>query len=109
MNRDTELLKIQVYADYCHTTFTFRTSVLVSTYVGLLLAILVLAYQGLILWAVYYSASAAILITSYANLTSVFKDYHNSLDQIQVFINQVEGNQSLPTLKEMRKTRRKGK
>lgn len=109
MNRDTELLKIQVYADYCHTTFTFITSALVSVFVGLLLVFLGLAYQGVILWFVYYPASAGIVIMFYVNLTSVFKDYHNSLDEIQAFINQVENNESLPTLKEMRKTRRKGK
>lgn len=107
MNRDTELLKIQAYADYCHTTFTLRASVLASGFVGLLLAILVLAYEGLVLWTVYYLASAATVIMFYVNLASVLKDYHNSLDQIQAFINQVNSNEPLPTLKEMRKVRQK--
>jgi len=109
LNRDTELLKIQVYADYCHTTFTFRASVIVSGYIGLLLTILVMAYQGLIGWIVYYLIAAAIIIIFSVNLASIFKDYHNSLDQIQTLLNKLENSEPLPTLKEMRKTRSKGK
>jgi hypothetical protein len=107
LNRDIELLKIQVYADYCHTTFTFRTSVLVSGFVGLLLVILGLTYQGLMLLYVYYLTSAATLIVFYANLATVFRNYHNSLDQIQAFMNQLEIGESLPALREMRKTKHK--
>ena len=33
MDKEAELLKIQIFADYCHSDFTFRSSISVSGFV----------------------------------------------------------------------------
>ena len=106
MNREVELLKIQIFADYCHTDFTFRSSIGVSGFVGLLLVTVGLVYQNLISLVVYYLTLVIVLIFFSVILSKTYKDYHTNLDQIQVFFTQLEKNESLPTLREMRKAKK---
>jgi len=103
MDKEVELVKVQVFADYCHTNFTFRSSIVVSGFVGLLLVDLALAYQTLISWLAFYVVTAFIAIVFAITLAKTFRDYHANLAQIQVFFNKLEKNEPLPTLKEMRK------
>jgi len=102
MDKDTELLKIQIYADYCHTIFTFRTSLQVSALVGLLLVVLGIAYQGLIPWFAFYLAIFLIAVFLALVIRKIFKDYHNDLNFIQILFSLVEKNDPIPTFKEMK-------
>ena len=54
MDRDTELLKIQVYADACHSKFTIVASCLLSLAVAGIVAFMVLFLQKDIDLTVYY-------------------------------------------------------
>lgn len=95
-------MKIQVFADYCHTNFTFMSTLIVTGLVGLLLVDVGLAYQRLLPLLSYYILVPIIVIFSYAFLRQVYTEYHNNLDKIQGFLSQVEKNEPLPTFKEMR-------
>jgi len=48
MNRDTELLKIQVYAGYCHSDFRGRVSYVFSALIAVVVLLTGLVYQELI-------------------------------------------------------------
>jgi hypothetical protein len=103
MSKESELLKIQVYADYCHTVFTLKASVLVSGFVGLLLILLGLLYQALVSGLVFYFGSLITLIVFAPALYYTFRSYHNDLNQIQGFLSKIEKKEPLPEFKDMRK------
>lgn len=102
-DKEDERIKIQVYADYCHTDFTFRSTLIVSALVGMLLVTMGLTYQGQLPLLGYYGSLAAIVIFIVYFMRGLFNEYHNNLDQIEGFFNKLEKNEPLPTLKEMRK------
>ena len=103
MDKDAELLKIQVYADYCHTSFTFFSSIIITASVGLLLVALPLLYQGSISWLTYYVWIAIVGIGFSVLLINTLKEYHKDLDKIEDFLKKVEKKEPLPMLNEMRK------
>lgn len=109
MDREIDLLKIQIHADYCQANFIFLSSIVVSVFAGLFLVFVALVYQGLMSWYVYYLSIAVVTVFFFIELRRILKEYHNDLDQIQDLLSQVEKNESLPTLKEMRKKQKKKK
>jgi len=103
ISNESELLKIQVYADYCHTIFTLKASILISGFVGLLLVLLGLLYQALISWFIFYFGSLLVFVAFAPALIYVFRSYHSDLDQIQGYLSKIEKNEPLPEFKDMRK------
>jgi len=103
ISNESELLKIQIYADYCHTSFTFRSTLIVTALFGLLLVNIGLAYQGLLPLLAYYLLFPIIGIFFYYFLRQAFTEYHSNLDQIQDFFIKLAKNEPLPEFKDMRK------
>ena len=102
MDRDAELVKIQVFADYCHTYFTFKILILTSAFIGLLIVALAIGICSS--WFAFFLASILFFFVFPITYYESYKDYHANLDQIQVLLDKLEKNESLPTLKEMKKT-----
>ena len=103
MDRDAELLKVQVVADYCHTNFTFFTTLTISGFFGFNVLILGLTIQNLIDPVKFLIAIIIVFVVTVVSFRIVLNEYHHSLDKIQGFFTQIEKGESLPTLKEMRK------
>jgi hypothetical protein len=44
MNRDADLVRVQVFADYCQARFAFFCSIFVASIIGLLVTLIATAY-----------------------------------------------------------------
>ena len=105
MNRDTELLKIQVYAGYWHSQFRSRISYVFGAIIAVYVSLMGLFLQKTIDLLTYYLALFVGAPIFLIFLWSVYRDYHRNLDRIDELIQRVNNGESLPSLRELRKKR----
>ena len=103
MNRDVELLKVQILADYYHTQFNLVLSFLLTGVIALAIALMTLVYEGHINLLVYYILLVCIAVPFSYGLRTISKDYSENLDKIDDLLKQVEIGEPLPSLKELKK------
>jgi hypothetical protein len=108
LNRDTELLKIQILADYYHNHFTTNLTFLLSGFLTLAGAVFVLVFEGHLTPLGYYISLIIIVIPISFWIYSTGKTYSKNLNRIDSLLEQVENNEPLPSLKELRKKVTKG-
>jgi len=107
MNRDVELLKVQILADYYHTQFNLVLSFLLTGVITLAIALMTLVYEGHINLLIYYILLACIAVLFSYELHTISKDYSENLDKIDDLLKQVEVGESLPSLKDLKKKKRR--
>ncbi len=105
LDRDSELIKVQVLADYCQARFNFFGSIFVGAIVGLLVVVIATSYTRQVDVAAATVFVIAVRAVGYVGLKYIMKAYHDDLDLIETLLSQVENAQSLPTLTELRKMR----
>jgi F0F1-type ATP synthase membrane subunit b/b' len=105
MDREYELVKIQVFADYCQARFNFFGSIFVGSIIGMLVVLAATSYtrQADIVYMVAFLL--VIVVVGYVGMKFIMKAYNDDLDQIENLLTQVEKGESLPTLNELRKMR----
>jgi FtsH-binding integral membrane protein len=103
MNRDLEILKIQVLADYYHNRSNLLLSFILTAFVTFTIALMTLVYEGHISLPVYYLSLGIVLICVFYGLYTLEKRYSKCLDRIDSLLKQVEKGELLPSLKELRK------
>jgi hypothetical protein len=101
MDRDTELLKIQVYAGYCHSDFRGRVSYVFSALIAALVLLTGLVYQELIDRVTYGIAMPVATLIFLYMLYFVYKGYTKDLCKIDNMIERVNKGNSLPSVKDM--------
>ena len=101
MNRDTELMKIQVYASYCHSDFRVRISYVFSALIAATVLFTSLAYQELIDRVTYSIAMVVGVLVFLYLMYTVYRDYKESLEKVDNMIKRVNEGNSLPSVKEM--------
>ena len=101
MNRDTELLKIQVYAGYCHSDFRGRISYVFSALIAALVLFTSLVYQELFDRVTYTIAMFVAMLFFLYLLYFVYKGYTEDLGKIDNMIERVNRGDSLPSVKDM--------
>ena len=102
MNRDVELLKVQILADYYHTQSNLTLSFLLTCLIALTIAFMTLLIEGHINLLTYYILLAVIVILFYYWLRKTNNRYSKNLDKIGDLLKQIEIGEPLPSLKELK-------
>jgi hypothetical protein len=101
MGKDTELLKIQAYADYAHSRYTVVTSYILGFTVAYLVTVFGLYLQNffpyLAFWFLILIPAPILIIW----LRSTYKEYTRRMARVDGLIKKVNTMQSLPTIEEM--------
>lgn len=105
MNRDTEVLKLQILADYYHSEFTSFFSYLFTLIIGFSLFILTVYFEGIIPIELTLIFAVIGFIVFAVGLFLFRREYHKNLDRIDKLIQQVNRGEPLPSLRELRKKR----
>jgi hypothetical protein len=108
LNRDTELLKIQILADYYHSQYTTNLSFYLTGFLTMAAAVFVLVVEGHISPILYWIYLFVIALPFGYWSYSTRKTYSKNLNGIDGLIEQVENNKPLPSLKELKKKVTKG-
>jgi hypothetical protein len=107
MNRDTELLKIQILADYYHSRFTTQASFLYGFIIAWGITFIALFYQKNIDMVIYtFSLSVGFIALGYF-LYYAFKDYSKKLNSVDELIAEVNKGEVLPSLEELKREKKK--
>lgn len=102
MNSDTETLKIKILSDYYHS----RLSGLVAYISSAGIAFLIFFVSVLIQTGDYITYSFGLVATTIWFIIGyqvAFRIHHKRLDQIDKLFQQIDKEEPLPTLKELRK------
>jgi hypothetical protein len=108
-NRDTELLKIQILADYYHSRFTTQASFLYGFIIAWGITFVALFYQKNIDMVIYTFSLLLGYTALGAFLYYAFKDYSKKLNSIDGLIVEVNKGVVLPSLKELKREKMKEK
>jgi len=104
-DRDTEVLKIQVLADYYHSKFTSSASYVFGAIIAWAISFAILFFQHNIDIITFYSGIFVGAIGFSAILFYTYREYHTNLNKIDELIQQVNKGEPLPSLKELKKKR----
>ena len=102
-NRDTDLLKVQILADYSHLRFNLALSVIFMIWIALIIVFVTLVLEGRINYIEYDIAVWLIAIPFIYLEYTRRESYYRDLDKISILLEQVENGESLLTLSELRK------
>lgn len=101
MNRQQELLKIQVYVGYCHSNFRVQISYVLGAVVTIVVSLMVLFLQNTIN-VVTYSVAIFLCAPLFAFLLwRGYKDYQKNLGKVDTMLERVDKGNSLPSVKDM--------
>jgi hypothetical protein len=106
MNRDVEILKIQVLADYYHNRSNLLLSFILTVFITFSITFMTLSYEGHISLPVYYVSLGAVFVLVFYGLYTLDKGYSKWLDRIDDLLRQVEKGEVLPSLRELRNTKK---
>jgi len=103
LNRDTEIAKVQIIADYFHGQFTVWASYYTGAFIIVIVFLATLFFEGKLNWS-YYTAGAVFSLLIFGFLfASAKRNYDASLDGVQKMIGLVEKGEPLPALPELKK------
>ena len=101
MDKDTELLKVQVYADYAHSRYTVQASYILSAIVAYFFAIFGLRLQNYLALELYWILVAVPIPFFGYMLYSTHKTYVQRMARVDELIKKANTMQSLPSIEEM--------
>ena len=99
--RDTEILKIQAYTDYCNSTFTNRTAFISSFIVAYYITLFGLNVQKVVSIEQYYLFLFVPLPFFIAWSYSAYRDYARNMKRIDELIKKLNDLESIPSIKDM--------
>lgn len=105
MERDTDLLKLQILADYYHSVYVTYASFIFGFVIAWAVALITLFWQNafnlLTYWIALFSGYAALI----AFLLYVQKVYHDNLDRIDELIQSINKDrfEPLPLIRELKR------
>jgi hypothetical protein len=103
LDKDTECLKIQIIADYYHSTFTAYVSFLFSLVIVWYFTLLTLTFEGCVPFEFFLIFLATGFMPLLVMPFIVTRKYGKKLDKIDKLIQLVNKGELLPSLKELRK------
>jgi hypothetical protein len=101
MSRDTELLKIQAYADYAHSRYTVEASYLLGAIAAYIFTIFGLRLQNILSLEVYWLFMFVPIPFFAVMLYNTHRNYTRRMARVDVLIKNVNTMQSLPTLEDL--------
>ena len=103
MDKDIELLKIQVYADYCHSFYNGLIVLLMSGMFSFFLTFTVLFIEGIIYFTIYLFF-VFFSILGFGGLgICFFSIYSKRLERVDRLIEMMNKGEPLPSIKELMK------
>ena len=104
MNKDIELLKIQILADYWQARFNFAYSLLIAGFVGLLILLLTIYYEGKVdAVSLTVGSLALYAILGIFGMWFIEKRQAEYLNLIEKLLSQIEKAEPLPSLIELKR------
>jgi len=117
MNRDIELAKIQIFWDFCQNRYNIGMSASLASFAGVVILLVQYLNQqygektfGLTLdgyVVLLFGLLVLFFMFWFLPIRWFNKTYEDNLDQIQQLLSQLEKGELLPTIREMRRTRKK--
>lgn len=110
MERDTDLLKLQILADYYHSRFNLSGSFIFGLVIALTVALYTLVMQNAIDLLVYTLSLFLVYAFTLVILVYMLRTYHSYLDRIDELIKSMNKNrfEPLPSIRELRKGKPRG-
>ena len=99
--RDTELLKVQIYSDGCHTSLTIRLSFVLGVLIGFLVLFYTLFFENAISAQVFWVTLGSITVACFSYLASVVRAYNDEFKKISGMIEMIKQGKELPTLEKL--------
>lgn len=107
MNREIELIKIQVLSEYYHSRFTFVSSIVVGGFIGIIVASMTLYYEGVINTLTFtVGSSVALIVFGYFGLNMIFKHYQADLVFVDKLLDCVQRGEPLPPIEQLMERKR---
>jgi len=101
MDKDMELLKIQVYVGYYHSHFRVLVSFILGALVAVLVLLMGLFYQNAIDLKTYYVVVFGCFPFFAVPLWLTYRDYRRNLGKVDIMIERVDKGNSLPSVEDM--------
>jgi predicted transporter len=105
-NKDSDLLKIQILADYYQASFSFFGSVVSGAIIGLLVVAITLRLENVFSDITYYIVLGVILIFASFYITRIYRSYHSDLEKIDNLFIRVQNGETLQSITELRKMKK---
>jgi hypothetical protein len=102
-NKDSDLLKIQILADYYQASFSFSGSLVSGILIGLFVVAITLRLESVLSDISYYVFLGLILIFFLSYGTRTYRSYHSDLEKIDNLFIRVQNGETLPSITELRK------
>lgn len=105
-NKDSNLLKIQILADYYQASFSFLGSIVSSAFIGLLVVAITLRLENVLVDISYYLILAIVAFFALFYGTRIYRSYHSDLEKIDNLFIRVQNGETLPSITELRKMKK---
>jgi hypothetical protein len=99
--RDTELLKIQAYIDFCNTEFSIGSSYSLGVIVAYVISVMVLYLQHSIDQTTYYVLLALGTIVFVPLVIYVYRIYSKRLSRVDKLIEKLNKGEPIPSIRDM--------
>lgn len=105
MDRDTEILKIKILADYYHSKYNNSATYIFSITIAFSIALMTLLFQKKFELENYFIGIGIITAFLFILLFIAHRNYMKNLDRIDELLQQVNKGEVLPPLRELRPRR----
>jgi FtsH-binding integral membrane protein len=101
IDRDTELLKIQIYADSCHARYTLILSSVFAVVVSFLVGFNTLYYEKIMPLDVWIISIIVVSAFAFYEVYRFIRRYKKDMKEISDMIEKVKEGRELPRLEEL--------
>ena len=105
-NKDSDLLKIQILADYYQASFSFLGSIVSGTLIGLLVVAITLRFENVFSDISYYVFLGVIFSFFLFYGIRTYRSYHSDLEKIDKLFIRVQNGETLPSITELWKMKK---
>jgi len=105
-NKDSDLLKIQILADYYQASFSFLGSIVSGAVIGFLVVAITLRLENVFSDISYYGFLGVIFSFFLFYGRRTYRSYHSDLEKIDKLFIRVQNGETLPSITELRKTKK---
>jgi hypothetical protein len=108
-NKDSDLLKIQILADYYQASFSFLGSIVSGAFIGLLVVAITLRLENVLGDITYYLFLGAIVVFFVFYGRGEYRSYHSGLEKIDKLFIRVQNGETLPSITELMKEKKEAR
>lgn len=102
IDKDAELLKVQIYAERCHTKFTLFVSLLFGILIAFAIALFTLLHERHISFLQFSASFLFVFGFCFLYVYYTMKDYKESFKEISHMIEKVKEGEELPKLENLK-------